>query len=405
MISSPVATWPAGLLLHTLPAQLGAFLGHWALPLCALFLMAAVASTARPAQRRSAASFFLRWEWMLVLLIALLALLNSTLSPFFLQWDNLMRASRDYVEIGVMMLAMVFVIITGGIDLAVASTLALTASFMGWLFMAGWNIWLAALLALGLGVACGALNGVLISRVKLPPLVVTLGTFAFYRGMAYVLLGDQAARGYPSAFTFIGQGRVFGEYRVPFALLLFFALAIVFGLLLHKTAYGRMTFAIGNNEEACRYSGVPVARTKMTIYILSGLMAALAGIIMASRFGSTRPDIALGLELDVITATVLGGISINGGSGTMVGAVLALILIAELKFGMGLLNVQGQVQGVVIGMMLILAILLPNLARRMGGRGLRITGRGVALTAGALLLFAAFVWFFFWSRSIYLGNL
>ncbi|MGL4650479.1 MAG: hypothetical protein ACRC1H_13810, partial [Caldilineaceae bacterium] len=139
-------------------------LAAWALPLTALLLMAAVTTAARPVQRRSTAQFFLRWEWMLVLLIVLLAVLNTALSPFFLQWQNLMRASRDYVEIGVMMLAMVFVIITGGIDLAVASTLALTASFMGWLFNAGWNIWIAAGMALVLGVVCGALNGVLISR-------------------------------------------------------------------------------------------------------------------------------------------------------------------------------------------------------------------------------------------------
>jgi rhamnose transport system permease protein len=392
-------------LLQIVPGALADFLRAWGLPLATLCIMAAVTTAAQPAARRSAARFFLRWEWMLVLLIVLLAVLNSSLSPYFLRFDNLMRASRDYVEIGVMMLAMVFVIITGGIDLAVASTLALTASFMGWLFNAGWNIWGAAALAIVLGIGCGALNGFLISRVKLPPLVVTLGTFAFYRGMAYVLLGDQAARGYPASFLFIGQGRLFGDLRVPFALLLFFGLAIVFGLLLHKTAFGRKTFAIGNNEEACRYSGVPVARTKMTIYILSGLMASLAGIIMASRFGSTRPDIATGMELDVITATVLGGISISGGSGTMMGAVLALILIAELKFGMGLLNVQGQVQGVVIGMMLILAILLPNLGRTVGTRGLNVSARGLALAAGAIALFGVFVWFFFWSRGIYLASL
>jgi rhamnose transport system permease protein len=376
----------------------------WFLPLAALLLFAAVAAPARPAARRSLGSTFLRWEWMLVLLIVLLAIANSILSPFFLQWANIMRASRDFVEIGLMMLTMVFVIITGGIDLSVASTLALTASFMGWLFNMGWNIWGAVALALVLGVGCGALNGFLISRVKLPPLVVTLGTFAFYRGLAYVLLGDQAARGYPDAFTFIGQGRVFGDLRVPFSLLLLIVAALLFGLLLHRTAFGRMTYAIGNNEDACRYSGVPVDRIKMTIYVMSGFMAAVAGIVMASRFGSTRPDIGLGLELDVITATVLGGVSINGGSGTMIGALLSFLLIGELRFGMGLLNMQGQVQGVVVGLLLILSILLPNVVGQVGRRT-RVTGRGLLLALLAVAAAAAFVWFFYWSRTLYLGTL
>ena len=383
---------------------LGAFLQEWGLPLTALLIMGAVTTAARPAARRSGASIFLRWEWMLVVLIILLAIANTSLSPYFLKWDNLMRASRDSVEIGIMMLTMVFVIITAGIDLSVASTLALTASFMGWLFNMGWNIWLAAGLALALGAAAGALNGFLISRVTLPPLVVTLGTLAFYRGMAYVLLGDEAARGYPEAFTFIGQGRVFGDWKVPFALLLFALLAVIFGLLLHRTPFGRMTFAIGNNEVASRYSGVPVARVKLTIYTLSGLMAALAGIVLASRFGSTRPDIGLGLELDVITATVLGGVSINGGSGTMVGAVLSLILIWELRFGMGLVNVPGQVQGVVVGMLLILSILTPNLVRQVG-RSRAFSGKITAAIIGALLLFGAMGWFFFWLRATYLASL
>lgn len=382
----------------------GAFMQQWGLPLAALLIMGAVTTAARPAARRGGARVFLRWEWMLVLLIILLAIVNSTLSPYFLKWDNLMRASRDSVEVGIMMLTMVFVIITAGIDLSVASALALTASFMGWLFNMGWNIWLAAGLALALGVAAGAFNGFLISRVKLPPLVVTLGTFAFYRGMAYVLLGDEAARGYPAAFTFIGQGRVLGDWKAPFSLLLFAALAVVFGLLLHRTPFGRMTFAIGNNEVASRYSGVPVARIKMIIYTLSGLMAALAGIVLAARFGSTRPDIGLGLELDVITATVLGGVSINGGSGTMIGAILSLILIGELRFGMGLVNVPGQVQGVVVGMLLILSILTPNLVTRVS-KSRSISGKTVAAVVGVILLFGAMGWFFFWLRAAYLASL
>ncbi|HSN76309.1 MAG TPA: ABC transporter permease [Anaerolineae bacterium] len=354
------------------------------------------------APRRSFLARFQRWEWMLVGLIALVVVLNSQLSPYFLDARNLSRTSSDFMEIGLMMLPMVFIIITGGIDLSVASNLAMCASFMGWLFMRGVPIWPAALAALLLGAAGGLFNGLLVARVKLPPLVVTLGTYAFYRGIAYVLLGDQAARGYPEAFTFIGQGKL-PDTLIPFSVALFIMLAIVFGLVLHKTTFGRYLFAIGNNENATVYSGVPVARIKIAVYTISGLMAGLAGIVLAARFGSTRPDIGLGLELAVITAAVLGGVDINGGIGTMGGAVLSLLLIGLLRFGMGLLNIQGQVQGMVIGLLLILSILLPNIARNLSARGGHAQRQSLALAALLAAALALFVLFFFWSRALVLG--
>lgn len=344
---------------------------------------------------------FLRWEWLLVALIVVMTVVNTRLSPFFLEPTNLLRASSDFMEIGIMMLPMVFIIITGNIDLSVASTLGFSASLLGYLHNAGWNIWLAAAIALLAGALCGLLNGVLIARVGLPSLVVTLGTLSFYRGLAYVLLGDQAARGYPEAFTYFGQGRLPGT-RVPFALLLFIVLAVIFGLVLHRTRFGRYLYAIGNNEAASRYSGAPVRRIKMIIYTLSGLMSALAGLVLAARFGSTRPDIGSGLELTVITITVLGGVSIAGGVGTMLGAALALLLIGVTRFGMGLMNLQGQVQDIVIGALLILSILLPNVSRWLAGRP--APSRGLLAGAGAALAVAlAFGWLFFWSRGVVLA--
>lgn len=353
-------------------------------------------STSPP--KRSVLSRFLRWEWLLVLLIVLVVLIYSQLSPYFLNTNNLFRTSSDFMEMGLMMLPMAFVIITGNIDLSVASMLGMTASFMGFLFNNGVNIWIAAGGALLLGLAGGLLNGFLVARVRLPALVVTLGTFAFYRGIAYVLLGDQAARGYPPSFTYIGQGKVFGT-PMPFSMLLFIVLAIIFGLVLHKTTFGRHLYSIGNNEDACLYSGVPVARVKLTIFALSGLMAALAGIVMAARFGSTRPDIATGMELSVITATVLGGIDIFGGSGTMIGAVLSLILIGLMRFGMGLMNIQGQVQSIAIGLLLILSILLPNVTRKLSTGGLSASRQTVFAVGAAVVATILFVWFFFWSRA------
>ena len=350
------------------------------------------------APRRSFLARFQRWEWILVGLILLVIILNTRLSPFFLNALNLSRTSSDFMEIGIMMLPMVFIIITGNIDLSVASNMGMSASLMGLLHNMGVNIWMAALAGLALGTLGGMLNGYLVSRIKLPSLVVTLGTYAFYRGIAYGFLGDQAARDYPAAFTYLGQGRISGTL-IPFSVLLFLVLALGFGLVLHRTAFGRYLYAIGNNEPATIYSGVPVARIKFILFTLSGLMAALAGLILAARFGSTRPDIGTGLELSVITAAVLGGIDINGGTGTMVGAVLSLLLIGLMRFGMGLLNIQGQVQGIAIGLLLILSILLPNLGRNLSVRNLKLRWQPILTAIVLLTIFILFFIFFYWSRA------
>ncbi len=355
------------------------------------------------APRRSFLAYFLRWEWLLVALIAVVVVANSRLSPYFLDSKNISRTSSDFMEMGLMMLPMVFIIISGGIDLSVASNLGMCAAFMGWLFMQGVNIWVAALAALVLGSLAGFLNGTLVARVKLPPLVVTLGTYAFFRGMAFVLLGDQAARGYPEAFTYIGQGKLPGTL-IPFSVALFAVLAVIFGLVLHRTTFGRYVFSIGNNENATLYSGVPVARIKIILFTISGLMAALAGLVLAARFGSTRPDIGTGLELSVITAAVLGGVDINGGIGTMGGAALSLLLIGLMRFGMGLINIQGQVQGMAIGLLLILSILLPNIVRGISASSGKIKRQTLLATLAFIVIFGLFIAFFFWSRAPVLAS-
>jgi len=349
-------------------------------------------------------SRFMRWEWLLVGLIVVVVLVNIQLSPFFLDARNLSRTSSDFMEIGLMMLPMAFIIITGNIDLSVASNMGMSASFMGLLHNMGVNIWAAASAALLLGTLGGMLNGYLISRVKLPALVVTLGTYAFYRGLAYGFLGDQAARGYPEAFTYFGQGKVFGTL-VPFSVALFLFMAVIFGLVLHRTTFGRYLFSIGNNENATNYSGIPVAKIKFIIYTLSGFMASMAGLILAARFGSTRPDNGTGLELAVITAAVLGGVDINGGKGSMLGAAFSLLLIGLMRFGMGLLNIQGQVQGVAIGLLLILSILIPSLVRGISNLGKNINWRSALSTFIFLLIFVLFFVFFFWSRAAVIANI
>jgi rhamnose transport system permease protein len=235
--------------------------------------------------------------------------------------------------------------------------------------------------------------------LKVPDLVITLGTYAFYRGLAYVMLGDQAATGYPSSFTYIGQGTLPGT-PVPFSMALFLLMALVFGLVLHKTAFGRYLYAIGNNQDAVVYSGIRVARVKVIAFLLSGTMSALAGLVLAARFGSTRPDIGTGLELAVITAAVLGGVDINGGKGTMVGAILSLLLIGLMRFGMGLLNIQDQVQNIAIGALLIISVLLPNVPQKIRDRRSGWDARSILVVLLALIVVVAFGWFFFWSRAV-----
>ena len=357
-------------------------------------------------EKAPASSFmsrFLRWEWMLVGLIIVDVFINMRLTPYFMDARNLSRTSSDFMEIGLMMLPMVFIIITGNIDLSVASNMGMSASFMGLLHNMGVNIWMAAFFALLLGTSGGMLNGYLIAKVKLPALVVTLGTYAFYRGLAFVFLGDQAARGYPEAFTYFGQGKVLTTL-IPVSVALFLFMAVIFGLVLHRTTFGRYLYSIGNNENATNYSGVPVARIKFIIYMLSGFMASLAGLVLAARFGSTRPDNGTGLELAVITAAVLGGVDINGGKGSMLGAVLSLLLIGLMRFGMSLLNIQGQVQGIAIGMLLILSILIPNLIRSASSMGKTINWRSVITTFIFLFIFVLFFVFFFWSRAAVVAN-
>lgn len=322
----------------------------------------------RTSQRRpTPVAIFLRWESLLVMLFVAVFIVNALLSPHFFETRNLFDATFNFMEKSIIALPMALIIISGNIDLSVASTLAMSAVLMATRFQAGWNIWLAVLFGLAVGALGGLLNGTIVAKIRLPSLVVTLGTYALYRGVAFVALGDRAVTGFPLQFLRLGQGYV-GNTPVPVPLVIFAVLAMLFGLLLHRTTFGRFVYAIGNNEEACRYSGVGVDRIKIVLFTLSGLMSALAAIILTARFNSTRPNIATGFELEVITAVVLGGVDIFGGEGAMPGVVLALFLVGLVARGMRLRNMAGEMQTIVIGALLIVAILLPQLLRRLAPR-------------------------------------
>ncbi len=310
-------------------------------------------------------SLLISWEALLVLLLLIGVVIGSVLSPYFLSSFNLEYAlPSNIMEIAIMALPMTLIIIAGEIDLSVASLLGLTSVVLGLLWQSGHPIWVAIVVALLVGLVAGGLNGLLVTKLALPSLVVTIGTLALYRGLAYVVLGDQAVSNFPTAFTNLGFGTIPGT-QLPWSGLIFAILAAIFVVVLHFSRWGRQLYAMGNNKEAARFSGINVSRVKLVLFILSGVIAALAGVIFTARFSSARPDNAVGFELYVVTVVLLGGVNIFGGRGSLLGVVLAIFIVAVLQNVMGLVNISGDIQSLAIGLLLILSVLGPNLARRI----------------------------------------
>ena len=309
-------------------------------------------------------SVLMRWETVLVLILTAIVVANSFLSPYFLDPTNLLDTTFNFSEKALIALLMAFVIIAGDIDISVASIVALSSVFMGMAAANGAETPILIVVGLVSGLAMGSFNGFLITQFKIPSIAVTLGTMSLYRGIAYAILGDQAYTKYPDGFDFLGQGYIAGT-PIPFELVLMAVLALGAGFVLHRTSFGRQTFAIGCNLQAARFSGVPVDRVRFLIFSITGLFCGLASILLTSRILSTRPNIGTGLEFEVITIVILGGIAITGGEGTMIGVLLSTFILGFLKFGMSLLNVPGRVMNVLTGALLIFAILVPMAMKGM----------------------------------------
>ncbi|NKX40461.1 ABC transporter permease [Rhodobacteraceae bacterium R_SAG2] len=303
------------------------------------------------------------WESLLLLVAIGIFILNSFASPYFLNAWNLSDATFNFTEKAMIAFAMALLIIAGEIDLSVASIIALSSTAMGVVMQAGLGT--PAIVATGLmtGLLCGAFNGVLVTRLGLPSIVVTIGTMSLFRGISYIVLGDGAFRGYPADFAFFGQGYVFWVITVE--MVIFAILAVIYGMVLHKTNFGRAVYAIGNNATAATFSGIRVERVKLILFLLTGLMSGLASVCLTSRLGSTRPSIASGMELEVVTMVVLGGVSILGGAGTIPGVVIAAFVMGLVTFGLGLLNVPGIVMSIVVGALLIGVIALPRIYQNL----------------------------------------
>ncbi|WP_313476287.1 ABC transporter permease [Agrobacterium pusense] len=303
------------------------------------------------------------WEVLLLGVAILIFIANSLASPYFLNAWNLSDATFNFTEKAIIAFAMALLIIAGEIDLSVAAIIALASTAMGAAAQMGAGTPGLVAIGIGTGLLCGAFNGFLVAGLKLPSIVVTIGTMSLFRGISYMVLGDQAYGKYPADFAYFGQGYVF--WVISFEFVLFIAMAILFAILLHATNFGRQVYVIGNNPFAARFSGIPVERMKFILFLLTGLMSGIAAVCLTSRLGSTRPSIAQGWELEVVTMVVLGGVSILGGSGTIAGVVIAAFVMGLVTFGLGLLNVPGIVMSIFVGLLLIITIAIPIVVRRL----------------------------------------
>jgi rhamnose transport system permease protein len=305
-----------------------------------------------------------RWETLLVALFVLLLPIGQAISPQFLTSDSFTTGSLDFSEIALMALPLTLVVIAAEIDLSIASVLGLSSALMAYLWDHGQPIETIIPICIVAGGLCGAFNGVLVTRLGLPSLAVTIGTLALFRGLAFVVIGDDSVTDFPSVWT----DRAFGNFAgtaVPNVIVLFAILAVLFAVLLHFTPFGRAVFAIGANEEAAFFSGLRVKRIKLALFVLSGAVAALAGAVISLRNSTAAANVGVGFELTVVTAVLLGGVSIFGGRGTIGGVILALVLLGGIQKALLLSeSISSYWIQIVTGALLIGSVLGPNLVSR-----------------------------------------
>ncbi len=306
--------------------------------------------------------------WLaLIVEVVLLTILTSTFGgpgvfeSTFLNWSNLSQVVRALSFIAIMAVGQALVIIAGGIDLSVGSLLGMSGVVSAVLLNDGFSVPAATALGLLSGLASGFVNGLLVTEAKLPPFIATLGMMSIARGLAFGLTGGETIRDLPESFLAMGQHEIF---NVPIPIIIMAVFAVVTGYFLKLTRWGRYIYAIGGNEEAAVYSGVKVGTMKIVVYSLSGLSAGIAGVLFTSRFGVGQSTAGLGYELDVIAAAVIGGISLSGGRGTVLGAIIGSLLMGILRNGLVLLNVSAYWQQVAIGLVIVLAVILDRKTKR-----------------------------------------
>lgn len=296
------------------------------------------------------------WEILLIVLLVLVVITNSFLSPYYLDIYNLFDSTTNFTEKAIIALPMALVIISRDIDLSVAANIALTSTMMGLIHSLGFGTEVIIFVGLLVGASAGALNGYLIAVMNLPSIVVTIGTMSFFRGISYVILEDKAYTRYPESFTVFGQGYLFD--MIPYSLIIFLFLAFIFILVMRFSTLGRKIYAMGRNPRTALFSGIQVNKYRFYIFVITGISCAIASILLTGRIDSTKPLIALGWELEIITIVILGGISISGGHGTILGVILAAFIFGSIIFGLSLINIPGIIISIIIGSLLIVSILL-----------------------------------------------
>lgn len=296
---------------------------------------------------------------VIIALIVLIVILSVT-CPNFLTTKNILSIMQQVAYIAIMAAGMSFLLISGNIDLSVAATLALTAAFTGEMFVnrstpAG----IAIPLSLVIGCGCGALNSFLITRFNLTPMIVTLAGMQIFRGAASVFTGGFTSLGMPAPIRWIGQGRILGV--VPICVFVMFIIYIISWFILSKTRFGMNLYAMGGNINAARLSGINIGRTRMLAYVINGLFATIAGVVLSGRMNSSSSSLADGIEMDVIAAAVIGGMSMSGGEGNVWGALFGSLLMGVLKNGMNQLSIHSFWQQIILGIVLVLAIIMDSL--------------------------------------------
>jgi rhamnose transport system permease protein len=303
------------------------------------------------------------WELSLAVLVVAAGIWSATLSPYYLSVTQILDSTRQFIIPGLLALGLTIVVITGEIDISVASILAVGAVLLSKFSAFGVPIGFAVLLTVTVCSILGALNGLLVARFGLPSLAVTLGTMGAFRGLAFIIGSAVGYSDFDDSYLYVGSEYV-GSI-VPVSLVLFLVTAIATGFFIHRTVFGRRCFAIGNNKDAAWIAGLDVTRLKVAAYTLAGAFAGLAALVWIGQYGSARGDNADGLILFVVTAVVLAGVDINGGKGTILGVVLALLLLGTLRNGMGLANIAGPTQTLVFGGLLVAGVLRPVALRAL----------------------------------------
>ncbi len=303
----------------------------------------------------------IRWESGLVVVVIVIAILGSALSPEFLTANNFFNLGLNTGEIAIMALPMALIIISGEIDLSVESTLGMSSALLGVLWADHWPMLAIFAVVAVVGVLAGAVNGLLVTRVGLPSLAVTIGTLALYRGIALILLGPRTVANFPAFYTNAGTTAI-PHTDLPWSIGIFIVLAVIFAIVLHATPFGRSIYAMGDNAEAATYAGLRVKRVKTSLFVISGLASALAGVLYTFRLNTAVQDNGTGLSLDVVAIVLLAGVSIFGGKGSIGGVFLAVLAFAGLQNALLLTNFNQEATGLVTGGLLLISVFVPNAA-------------------------------------------